>query len=870
VTVTTQAPPNAGTNGTLTVCQGTTPTNSQLFAQLGGTPNAGGTWSNSANVYTYTVAATAPCTGNATATVTITPQTPPNAGSNGTLTVCQGTTPTNAQLFAQLGGTPNAGGTWSNVANVYTYTVAATVPCTGNATATVTITTQAPPNAGNNGTLTVCQGTTPTNVQLFAQLGGAPNAGGTWSNSANVYTYTVAATAPCTGNATATVTVTTQAPPNAGNNGTLTICQGTTPTNAQLFAQLGGTPKAGGTWSNSANVYTYTVPATAPCTGNATATVTVTTQSLPIVGITGNTALSVGSTISLIPSTGGTWISSNSGIATVTNGGLVTGVAIGQVSFTFNAINGCSNTTGSVIVSPSILPIVSIADAVTVEGGNIVFAVDLSKAYEFDIILTFAYRNGTTADSDYTKTVTLVIPAGTTSTTLTIASLEDSIDELDETFTLSISTCNIIGIGISDTAIGTILNNDIDAINDVFMPIDGGKGGVTPSLLLNDTIGTKPIVTSEVTLTSLPLPTGLTLQPNGTIIVAPGTPAGTYPVTYTICQVSNPQICDTAVSNVIVTETTIVANDDDFTSIGINGSVGGIIGNIFDSNGIDKDMLRQIQVSAATVTTTILNNGGLVGLVISPNGDLKIPAGTAAGMYTIDYRICEQGNLNNCDVAKITLLVKEPIIEAMVDDYKTPINSAIGGEIKNIISNDLLNGQPVVSSNVNISLVNPSLNLYNFTVDNNGNFSIPEGLPKGSYRVEYQICEKLNPTNCTTSFVLFEVLDPCDFDDSPSSCDLIVHNAISPDDNNYNKVFIIEGIEKYANNKVEIYNRWGVIVYQVEGYDNNQRSFTGFSDGRSTVKQIEKLPEGTYYYTIQYVKNNGLTKKVAGFLLIER
>ncbi|WP_408035311.1 DUF11 domain-containing protein, partial [Tenacibaculum aestuarii] len=39
-------------------------------------------------------------------TITITPA--PNAGSNGTLTVCQGTTPTDAELFAALGGTPDA------------------------------------------------------------------------------------------------------------------------------------------------------------------------------------------------------------------------------------------------------------------------------------------------------------------------------------------------------------------------------------------------------------------------------------------------------------------------------------------------------------------------------------------------------------------------------------------------------------------------------------------------------------------------------------------------------------------------------------------------------------------------------------------
>ena len=268
--------PNAGTNGTLTVCAGTTPTNSELFSQLGGTPDAGGTWTNVGLVYTYTVAATAPCTGTDTATVTVTEQAAPNAGTNGTLTVCAGITPTDAELFSQLGGTPDAGGTWTNVGLVYTYTVAATAPCTGTDSATVTVTEQAAPNAGTNGTLTVCAGTIPTDSELFAQLGGTPDAGGTWTNVDLAYTYTVAATLPCSIDATATVTLTEQAAPNAGTDGTLTVCAGTTPTDAELFAQLGGTPEVGGVWSNVGLVYTYTVDPIDPCTVEATATVTVT------------------------------------------------------------------------------------------------------------------------------------------------------------------------------------------------------------------------------------------------------------------------------------------------------------------------------------------------------------------------------------------------------------------------------------------------------------------------------------------------------------------------------------------------------------------------------------------------------------------
>jgi len=225
VNVVVNAAPNAGSNGTLTICAGSTVTTAQLFAQLGGAPNAGGTWSPAlagAGVYTYTVTGTAPCT-NATSTVTVSEQAQPNAGTNGTLTICAGSTVTASQLFAQLGGSPNAGGTWSPAltgAGVYTYTVNAVAPCTGTASATVTVTEQAQPNAGTNGTLSICS--TASSTSLFAQLGGSPNAGGSWSGpspvvggnydpstmDAGVYTYTVAAVAPCTGATTATVTVT--------------------------------------------------------------------------------------------------------------------------------------------------------------------------------------------------------------------------------------------------------------------------------------------------------------------------------------------------------------------------------------------------------------------------------------------------------------------------------------------------------------------------------------------------------------------------------------------------------------------------------------------------------------------------------------
>ncbi|MFO7851404.1 MAG: T9SS type A sorting domain-containing protein, partial [Bacteroidales bacterium] len=79
--------------------------------------------------------------------------------------------------------------------------------------------------------------------------------------------------------------------------------------------------------------------------------VTVTYNDLPTVSITGPTYIAVGFTTTLSPSTGGTWISSDPAIATVTDDGVVTGVSAGTASFTYtDNITGCSNTTEEITV----------------------------------------------------------------------------------------------------------------------------------------------------------------------------------------------------------------------------------------------------------------------------------------------------------------------------------------------------------------------------------------------------------------------------------------------------------------------------------------------------------------------------------------
>ena len=102
--------------------------------------------------------------------------------------------------------------------------------------------------------------------------------------------------------------------------------------------------------ANPSSTTIYTVTVTDGNGFTASDNINVIVNALPVVSA--SAAVCVGSTITLSPTTGGTWISSNNSYATVTNAGVVTGVAAGSVTFTFTeTATGCSNTTSSVTVN---------------------------------------------------------------------------------------------------------------------------------------------------------------------------------------------------------------------------------------------------------------------------------------------------------------------------------------------------------------------------------------------------------------------------------------------------------------------------------------------------------------------------------------
>ncbi len=101
-----------------------------------------------------------------------------------------------------------------------------------------------------------------------------------------------------------------------------------------------------------------------------------------------------------------------------------------------------------------------------------------------------------------------------------------------------------------------------------------------------------------------------------------------------------------------------------------------------------------------------------------------------------------------------------------------------------------------------------------------------------------------------------------------------IFNGITPDGDGLNDFFNVVGIENFPDNNMKIYNRWGVLVWETDGYGGATGAtnvFDGFSNGRATIEDNKLLPTGTYFYIlVRQDPNSGETLKDNGYLYINR
>ena len=96
---------------------------------------------------------------------------------------------------------------------------------------------------------------------------------------------------------------------------------------------------------------------------------------------------------------------------------------------------------------------------------------------------------------------------------------------------------------------------------------------------------------------------------------------------------------------------------------------------------------------------------------------------------------------------------------------------------------------------------------------------------------------------------------------------LIIPNAFSPDGDGINDMWTIRGglNKNYPNNKIYIFNRWGVSVYESKGYLND---WNGSSNNNLSGSSSSDLPVGTYFYVLDLNGDGSNIKK--GYIYLTR
>ena len=432
------------------------------------------------------------------------------------------------------------------------------------------------------------------------------------------------------------------------------------------------------------------------------------------------------------------------------------------------------------------------------------------------------------------------------------------------TYTVTYKICDKANPTVCDTAKvkiiiapGTIHN--IEAVDDGVWEVGTQGEFLTPSVLNNDRIGSKTgLNASDVLIERTqgqPAPDShLVMNADGRITVKAGIAVGTYIYYYTIIDRANNN--QTSSAKAIIKVVSFVAQQDEYSLTNTKDreqKTPSVITN--DEMDGKKPPVIGTDVTLTPGTPSHPN------LHMNPDGTITIAPNTPDGVYTYDYTICRVSNPTDCKTTQ-AIINLHPSLVANDDDYTAhPVNvihdAAVVG---NVLENDTLGGASITDpTQVTITLVdNGGLVGVSFAPD--GEVTVPQGAPAGTYRVRYNLCMSQQSSVCDDAVVTIVVSkeDPIE-----------IYNGISTNGDGKNDGFRIEGIENYRKNTLKIFNRWGVLVYQKEGYTNSD-PFTGYSNGRSTIESGKKLPQGTYYYILEYENSNNQTQTKSGWLYLKR
>ncbi|MEI6821133.1 MAG: gliding motility-associated C-terminal domain-containing protein [Bacteroidota bacterium] len=297
------------------------------------------------------------------------------------------------------------------------------------------------------------------------------------------------------------------------------------------------------------------------------------------------------------------------------------------------------------------------------------------------------------------------------------------------------------------------------------------------------------------------------------------------------------------------------------------------------TNGIivQNDIFNIDTISWTQISNSFIANGGEQYLTIG-NFDniINFPSGKtgAVGIYVDDVSVCECAykiNLGNdttlCEGETLMLSPNQTNVTCIWQDGSTDNNYTVTHagtywvqvyypEYKITTSDTIIisyNPKPKINLGKDTLLCNGESLILNATYpnavykwQNTSTFPTFTATQEGTYWVN--ITDTLTKCSSIATITLYCIPEP------------VIPNIFTPNGDGINDNFVIKNIEYWKIN-LQVFNRWGVIVYEDNNYKNNW-------DGKFTGNT---LTDGTYFYIIKAKGiDSGKEKEYKGSLMIMR
>ncbi|WP_082026679.1 Ig-like domain-containing protein [Flammeovirga sp. OC4] len=414
----------------------------------------------------------------------------------------------------------------------------------------------------------------------------------------------------------------------------------------------------------------------------------------------------------------------------------------------------------------------------------------------------------------------------------------------------------------------TVFDDDLLAVNDTLTLPDGDVA--TIDVIANDFHPEDELDPSTLRIIEEPDIDGVEFEVlDGEIIHTPPEGfEGTYELTYEICDAATPANCDQAVVVITVVDDdpTPVENlppvaKDDFAVTDVDVSVTlPILENDYDQDGgLDYFTVSQI---TAPLNGSVLFDGNI------SDGDTSVvahyfPNKGYTGVDIFTYEVYDNGSPRKKDEALgIILIGDEGYVSENSSLYWIDSVKIYEGESYNHPLEEKVNLVTDIDLSSPVTTLFGSPNLEGASADAVDSLNIlytaPDSVGDDGERdfVYYRVCN--TDEDCGYGLLIIDVYKTGTVIEEP--IDITIYNGFSPNNDLINDVFVIENIERYKDNQLKIYNRWGQEIYHKDGYANE---WTGNNNNG------EPLPDGTYFYVIMIELNNK-TNTFNGYVVLKR